>query len=397
MNTQKPLDLKSLIYICILSTVTILSFSVPKQTTAATSYTTQISPSQLTTLTYNITKNIAPRNLTTSEKALYQQLYTLANNQKTLYDPSIVSAAQQYESIRNKIRQQFSTVKQLATNTYGSASQQKILLATNAFILMYYDALNRNNPQFFWSNLGIFVANDVRSMYSLTFSLSNALDPFRLSNGQNLIIAGMTVPTLQSTIAQANNELIQGQINVMTDIGGLSILHQHYKSDQLAQQLSGYGSNLSQAFVLQKLADDEALRSGKNSVKFKKLATDAAIQFGVHEQEKILQPMWDKALMRDFAKINEFMLSLSLENIGLRGDIFIGVNKFKLIYTPYLIIRAPFSTTNLAGLQDRIAIARNGFIILNEWKQNLFYAPWIAIYQAQIGKGEGLYQPIGAR
>ncbi len=85
MNTQKPLDLKSLIYICILSTVTILSFSVPKQTTAATSYTTQISPSQLTTLTYNITKNIAPRNLTTSEKALYQQLYTLANNQKT-YD-----------------------------------------------------------------------------------------------------------------------------------------------------------------------------------------------------------------------------------------------------------------------------------------------------------------------
>ncbi|MFW1857566.1 hypothetical protein [Acinetobacter defluvii] len=397
MNSHKFLNIKSLAHVCIFSALTILPLSITTQTIAATNYTTQVSSTQLTTLTYNITKNMMPRNLSASEKVLYQQLYTLANNQKSLYDPSIVSASQQYESIRNKIRQQFSTVKQLATNTYGSASQQKILLATNAFILMYYDALSRNNPQFFWSNLGIFVANDVRSMYSLTFSLSNALDPLRISNGQNLVIAGMSIPTLQSTIAQANNELIQGQSNVMADIGGLSILHQHYKSEQLAQQLSSYGTNLSQAFLLQKLADEEALKSGVNSSKFKQLATNAAIQFGIHEQEKILQPMWDKALMRDFAKINEFMLSLSLENIGLRGDIFIGVNKFKLIFTPYLIIRAPFSATSLASLQDRIAIARNGFIILNEWKQNIFYAPWIPIYQAQIGKGEGLYQPIGAR
>lgn len=397
MNRKKPLNIKSLIHICLVMTLAIFPLSVSVETIAATNYTTQINPTQLTTLTYNITKNMVARNLNASEKALYQQLYTLANNQKALYDPSIVSTTQQYESIRNKIRQQFSTVKQLATNTYGSASQQKILLATNAFILMYYDALSRNNPQFFWSNLGIFVANDVRSMYSLTFSLSNALDPFRISNGQNLMIAGMNVPTLQSTIAQANNELIQGQANVMADIGGLSILHQHYKSEQLAQQLSSYGSNLSQAFLLQKLADEEALKSGINSSKFKQLATNAAIQFGIYEQEKILQPMWDKTLMRDFAKINEFMLSLSLENIGLRGDIFIGVNKFKLIFTPYLIIRAPFSTTNLSNLQDRIAIARNGFTVLNAWKQNILYAPWIPVYQAQIGKGDGLYQPIGAR
>lgn len=101
--------------------------------------------------------------------------------------------------------------------------------------------------------------------------------------------------------------------------------------------------------------------------------------------------------MRDFAKINDFMLSLSLENIGLRGDIFIGVNKFKLIFTPYLIIRAPLSATNLAAVKDRIAIARNGFLTLNEWKQNILYSPWIPTYQAQLGKGDGIYQPVGAR
>ena len=107
--------------------------------------------------------------------------------------------------------------------------------------------------------------------------------------------------------------------------------------------------------------------------------------------------MWDKPIMRDFAKINNFMLSLSLENLGLRGDIFVGINKFKLIFTPYLIIRAPFTATNLANVQHRIAIARNGFNVLNEWKQNIFFAPWIPIYQAEIGRGNGLYQPVGAR
>jgi hypothetical protein len=262
---------------------------------------------------------------------------------------------------------------------------------------MYYDALSRNNPKFFWPNLGIFVANDVRSTYALTFSLSNALDPLNVTNGQNIIIVGMNVPTLQSTIAQANNELINGQANVMADIGGLSIMHQHYDALVLAQQLTGYGSTLTQAFQLQKIADEEALRSSIYSSKFKKLATDAAISFGIHEQEKILQPMWDKPIMRDFAKINNFMLSLSLENLGLRGDIFVGINKFKLIFTPYLIIRAPFTATNLANVQHRIAIARNGFNVLNEWKQNIFFAPWIPIYQSHIGKGNGLYQPVGAR
>lgn len=358
---------------------------------------TQISPFQLVQITQNIKLNMAQRNLSANEKNLYRKLYDIANNTPSLYNPAIQSPTEQYEHIRKQIRQQFVTVKQLAAQTYGSNAQQKNLLATNAFILMYYDALSRNNSKFFWSNLGIFVANDVRSTYALTFSLSNALDPLNVTNGQNIIIAGMNIPTLQATITQANNELIQGQSNVMVDIGGLSVMHQHYDSTLLAQQLGSYGVHLSEAFQLQKVADDEALRSGINSTKFKKLATDAAISFGIHEQEKILQPMWDKPLMRDFAKINDFMLSLSLENLGLRGDIFVGVNKFKLIFTPYLIIRAPFSATNLASLQDRISIARNGFIVLNDWKQNILYSPWIPVYQSQIGKGDGLYQPVGAR
>lgn len=397
MKTKHSSTLKSLLVACTLgmSSISAISISIPSY--AASSNVTQVNAAQLAKITLNLKTNLAQRNLNSAEKNLYQQLYNIANNQTALYDPTIRSVPQQYENIRTKIHQQFATVRQLAINTYGQQSPQKVLLATNAFILMYYDALSRNNPKFFWANLGVFVANDVRSNYALTYSLSNALDPLNVTDGQNIVIAGMSIPTLQATISQANNELIQGQSSVMADIGGLSVMHQHYDSTRLAQELSAYGANLSQAFQLQKIADDEALRSGVNSAKFKKLATDAAISFGIHEQEKILQPMWDKPLMRDFSKINDFMLTLSLENLGLRGDIFIGVNKFKLIFTPYLIIRAPVSATNLANLQDRIAIARNGFIVLNEWKQNILYAPWIPVYQSQIGKGDGLYQPVGAR
>ncbi|SPL70918.1 hypothetical protein [Acinetobacter stercoris] len=356
-----------------------------------------ISPIQLSQLTYNLKSNLAQRNLSNKELNLYQQLYSIANDSSQLYDPAIQHPSEQYENIRKKIHQQFDTVKQLAIQTYGSNANQKILLATNAFILMYYDALSRDNPKFFWPNLGVFVANDVRSNYALTFSLSNALDPLKISNDQEIIIAGKNIPTLQSIISHANQLLIEGQANVMADIGGLSILHQHYDSSLLAEKLVNYGTNLQEAFRLQKLADDYAQKNGIANARFKKLATDAAITFGIHEQEKILQPMWDKPLMQEFAKINDFMLTLSIENIGLRGDIFIGVNKFKLILSPYLIIRAPYNATNLASLNDRIAIARNGFTVLNNWKQNILYSSWIPRYQTQIGRGEGLYEPVGIK
>jgi hypothetical protein len=365
---------------------------------AATSTTTQISPLQLAQLLGKLQSNMAQRSLSTAEKALYQQLYSIANNQQNLFDPAISSPVQQYEAIRSKIRNQFNNARQLAVNTYGSQSQQKVLLAVNAFILMYYDALSRNNPKFYWSNLGVFVANDVRSNYALTFSLSNALDPLNITNSQNIRIAGMDIPTLQSTIMQANQILIGGQADVMVDIGGLAVLHQHYSAQLLAQQLAGYGGTLVTAFQSQQVADSYAATYGTNNATFKQLATTAAINLGIHEQEKMLQPMWDKPLMQTFAKINDFMLSLSLENIGLRGDIFIGVNKFKpSLLSPYLIIRAPIGATNLAALQDRIAIARNGFTVLNQWKQNWLYSPWIPVYQSQLGKGENLYQPVGAR
>ena len=398
MKNRIRLKLKPFLYALLLSTSTLTAYTLPTTTNAAsTSTATQISPIQIVQVVYGIKTNMTQRNLTSAEKNLYQQLYALANSQQNIYDPTITSIPQQYENIRAKIRIQFSTVQQLAVATYGSQAQQKILLAKNSFILMYYDALSRNNPKFFWSNLGVFVANDVRSTYALTFSLSNALDPLNVTNSQNILIAGMSIPTLQSTIMQANSTLVNGQADVMADIGGLSIMHQHYDSTVLAQQLASYGPNLAKAFQLQKIADDQSLQTGLNSSQFKQKATDAAIAFGIHEQEVILQPMWDKPLMRDFAKINDFMLSLSLENIGLRGDIFIGVNKFKLIFTPYLIIRAPLSATNLAAVKDRIAIARNGFLTLNEWKQNILYSPWIPTYQAQLGKGDGIYQPVGAR
>ncbi len=388
--------LKKSIFVSIL-TLSLLPPTIFNTVQAATTQNTQINPIQIAQLTYNLKLNMAQRNLTTSEKNLYRQLYNIANNQQNLYNPNLSSPTAQYENIRSQIRNQFSTVRQLAIQTYGANAKQKILLATNTFILMYYDALSRNNPKFFWPNLGVFVANDVRSNYALTFSLSNALDPLKVTNDQNIIIAGENIPTLQSIIMQANQTLIDGQSNVMADIGGLSVLHQYYDSAVLSSALSSYGANLSKALQLQKIADDYAKKNGINNAQFKKLATDAAITFGIHEQEKILQPMWDQPIMREFAAINDFMLTLSIENIGLRGDIFIGVNKFKLIFSPYLIIRAPLSATNLASLQDRISIARNGFIVLNDWKQNILYSRWIPTYQTQIGQGDGLYEPVGLK
>ena len=146
MNKKTISRFKAILTRCIIGITTVFAVPYATQTMAANSYATQASPAQLSKLAYNMNANMAQRNLNTSEKNLYQQLYNIANNQTSLYDPSITSTIQQYESIRSKIRQQFSTVRQLAINTYGNQSQQKILLATNAFILMYYDALSRNNP-----------------------------------------------------------------------------------------------------------------------------------------------------------------------------------------------------------------------------------------------------------
>lgn len=87
---------------------------------AATSTTTQISPLQLAQLLGKLQSNMAQRSLSTAEKALYQQLYSIANNQQNLFDPAISSPVQQYEAIRGKIRNQFNNARQLAVNTYGS-------------------------------------------------------------------------------------------------------------------------------------------------------------------------------------------------------------------------------------------------------------------------------------
>ena len=108
---QKPTPrYKAILTACIIGIASISATSITTQVVAANSNVTSITPAQLSSVAYSMNANMAQRNLTTSERTLYQQLYNIANSQNSLYNPSIFSIVQQYENVRSKIRQQFAVV-----------------------------------------------------------------------------------------------------------------------------------------------------------------------------------------------------------------------------------------------------------------------------------------------
>ncbi|WP_262556604.1 hypothetical protein [Acinetobacter bereziniae] len=87
---QKPTPrYKAILTACIIGIASISATSITTQVVAANSNVTSITPAQLSSVAYSMNANMAQRNLTTSERNLYQQLYNIANSQNSLYNPSI--------------------------------------------------------------------------------------------------------------------------------------------------------------------------------------------------------------------------------------------------------------------------------------------------------------------
>ena len=79
-----------------------------------------------------------------------------------------------------------------------------------------------------------------------------------------------------------------------------------------------------------------------------------------NEQIYILQPMWDKLLMKQFADIDKLVMQVSGHKLVFFGNIFIGTNKEHEANKGYTIVK-PNNITNLANAAQRVKVAINGF------------------------------------
>lgn len=386
--------------VALLASLTALpSLSLATTATLAPSSSTSIaplSPKQLANVINGIRDGLSQRALSPAEIEMLGKLRQLANDMDAIYQGDHGDPNASKTLFERHFQARMDVAVQIAQACYGTPSA-RITLARNAYILMSYDALVRHNPDFFWARLGIFAANEVRSNLALAFSLKGALDALMAADpgAARVNIAGMSLASAAKMVGDATNDLIDGQSKVLANIGALALLHKRYgaKAMTTAPDLS---PEAIKGYTLQQAADEVRNAPGRGS-QFHQLATQAAIQFGMHEQTYLLQPMWDKPNIKAMAQLNDWMLKNSLETLGMRGDIFIGANKFQPYVAPYLIIRAPIGATNLASVTDRIAIARNGFTVLDGWIQNALLSGWIQQAQSRLGQAQGLYQPVGAR
>ncbi len=276
-------------------------------------------------------------------------------------------------------------------------SEQQTLLLKNSFALARYDALNKVNPDMQWTQLGIFAANTVRIGIVDSFNYANALESTaaaaKLIPGLPTQLGGIGLEELARMSRDMARETLQGQINVLKDVGSLAIMHQMYGAEAMSKAHFRYGDlemtdEARKSFRLQ--ANAEAARASGDMQRFYKLQTDAAIEMGRHEQGN-LQRMWDKPAMANFAKVNALLLS----KVGwspVRPDIYIGTNP--AIDKDYSeLIRYPKGSEDLSVLQNRINIAKNGFETLNRMRQTTDGNRLIEHHQSQLGQGIGLVQP----
>ncbi len=99
-----------------------------------------------------------------AERQFLNEIRAIAN------DVDILSSAidttlpleEYYTMVKSNFQQHADLVAQKADLFYNG-SEAKVILARNAFVLMSYDALQRKYPEFMWTQLGVFAANEVRS------------------------------------------------------------------------------------------------------------------------------------------------------------------------------------------------------------------------------------------
>lgn len=321
-----------------------------------------------------------------NERLLMDSIRSIANQIEEMYihiDTS-VSLQQRYNQIKSNFLQHVARVEQMATEFYPN-SAANVILAKNAFVLMSYDALTRKYPEFLWTKLGVFAANEVR------WGLTDALYLRYVLLRNNISIPFDNANTFDEALFTSSQILIQGQIDVLTDIGTLGIMNHLVGAGRMKNE-NWLTNEAKSGFNIQEHA--ELLKQQNNLTAFYDEQTEAAIQFGAHEQINILQPMWDKPMMQKIAQIDQLFIQLTGHQFVFFGDIFVGVNKDTQKNQGYTI-HIPNNVNNLANAQQRVQIAINGFHTLNTLRKQDNWCYWINLSQISIGYYYGVYNASG--
>lgn len=319
-----------------------------------------------------------------ADRNLYAEIRVIANDINGLYNGvwDSMTLEQKYEKLKANMRARIEYIKQLSDLHYNYSPAYKTL-TTNSFVLMTYDALQRSNAAMLWTNLGIFAANEVRAGVVLAFDVANFL------HENNIYIPfGTPVQNMKDVLIQATDLLIEGQVNVVVDIGALVLLNKYVKEN--LDNETWLTSEAIQAFKYQKQAE-QALACGQKQ-KYQDIQTQAAIEFGAHEQIYILQPIWDQPLLKSFSAINKLILDLTKHDGAFFGEIFIGANKYKEAPKGYTV-KIPFTVDNLVSATQRVDIARNGFNTYNKLRKNNNWSYWIDNAQIRLGYSIDVYYP----
>jgi len=322
--------------------------------------------------------------MSAAERQLMNDIRIIANDIDAISNGVDTTIAPQdyYNIVRTNFLHHVDIVTQKATIFYNG-SEPKVILAKNAFVLMSYDALQRKYPEFMWTQLGVFAANEVRSGLVLALFARYTL------KRNNIQIPLGNIDAAEAML-QSSKILIQGQIDVLTDIGSFGILNKNLGAAAMKKEI-WLTTEAKKGFELQEQAET-ALKTGDCST-FYDVQTEAAIQFGAHEQIYILQPMWNQPLMQQFAALDQLLIQLSNQKFVFFGDIFVGTNKNMEANKGY-IIKIPANATNLANAQQRVQIAMNGFNTINELRKNSTGSHWIAYSQVKIGYAYDTYNAV---
>ncbi|MFN8295227.1 MAG: hypothetical protein U0T69_03480 [Chitinophagales bacterium] len=323
--------------------------------------------------------------VTSAERKLLNEIRIIANDVDILSSSIDTTLPVQgyYNLVKANFLQHADLVTQKASLFYNG-SEAKVILAKNAFVLMSYDALQRKYPEFMWTQLGIFAANEVRSGLVMALSLRDLLI-------RNNIHIPFGTTDVSAAMLESSQILIQGQVDVLTDIGSLGILN-HNRGAANIKNENWLTAEAREGFRLQEQAES-ALKAG-NCTEFMDIQTAAAIQFGAHEQIYILQPMWDKPMMQQFANLDKVMIQMTGHKFVFFGDIFVGTNKTLEANKGY-IIHIPANVNNLANATQRVQVAMNGFNTLNSLRKNNSSKKWIDYSQVKIGYFYDVYNADG--
>jgi len=328
-------------------------------------------------------KAVPTTEISASERAFFDEIRILANDISGLYNQvsDNMSLHEKYEQLKHNIRARANEVEAKALAHYNGSTAYTTM-AKNTFVLMTYDALQRNIPEMMWTNLGVFAANEVRGGVVLA---SQVVD-FLKGVGINIPLKD-TTQDIGSIITEATVLLLEGQVNVVVDIGALVLLNKYVDRD-LDNESDWLSAEAIRGFRFQKEAE-RALRCGKKEA-YQDLQTLAAVEFGIHEQAYILQPLWDKPLLGMLAQLNEAILKMTDDQYAFFGEIFIGTNKYKETQKGYNI-KIPKSSYNLVNLAHRVDIARNGFNTYNTLRKQKNWSHWIDYSQIRLGYAVDIY------